>query len=297
MKMKTILVIGGTGRLAQPVVQALIRAGYMVRILTRSPKQSDNAVRWQPGTLEDQDSLRTAVQDIDAVYLNLPATLNPHARFIPEWHGLQNILEVLSPTVTLLKLSEIGATDDTEFTDLRYKYYAEQLIRNSGFPYLIFRPTWFMESLPLMLTRGRFIVYGGRQRSPIYWIAGQDYAKQVIKALQQAATFGNRIFTMQGLEALTFFEAAYRYARAVDKTLQPVSAPLWMLRVYGMFSRQMRFNYEVMRYYDHRHEVFEADETWSRLGKPTITIDQFAQGYKLHSGLQPENQQTAFTRK
>lgn len=274
--MKTILVIGGTGRLAQPVVKALVSSGYHVRILTRSPMPDTNGITWHVGSLQDRNSLMLASEGVAAVYLNLPATLHPSADFIPELHGMQNLLDVMSPQVLLLKLSEIGASDDQHFTDLRYKHLAEQMIINSGFPYIIFRPTWFMESLPLLLTRGRLIIYAGKQSSPIYWIAGQDYAMQVIAALRQASTVGNHVFTVQGPEALTFREAIRRYIHGTKDGLLSLSLPLWVLRIGGLFDIHTRFNYEVMRYYNYRQEVFEATETWALLGKPETTMDQFA---------------------
>ncbi len=272
--------IGGTGRIGQPVVRALVNAGHQVRVLTRDPARAralfPENVEWCAGDLRQPESIAAAMKDQTAVYINLPETTDPNAAFVAEKHGVENILRAVPRDALILKLSEIDAAETPHFHDLTFKFHAEEQIRASGNPYLIFRPTWFMESIPLVLLMKQQIMVVGKQPSPLYWIAARDFASQVVTALAKRKTIQNRTLNVQGAEAITFTEAARRYASVIGGGVRVTHLPLWVLRLSGLFSPAQKSAYELMAHYDRRRETFISTDTWSLLGKPTTTIEQFA---------------------
>jgi uncharacterized protein YbjT (DUF2867 family) len=281
--MKNILVIGGTGRIARPVVRELIQAGYSVRVMTRNPQKMRDLlppqVDWYTGDLQDKSALRGAMRGMDAVYINLPEIADPNADFIPEIHGTQAILETAPPNMLILKLSQMDAKETPNYHNLTFKFRAEAMIRASGLPYIIFQPTWFMDSLPLILTHGKSVMLVGEQPSPLYWIAGEDLGRQVVSAIRQHDAVKNRTFTIQGLEPLTFSQVGKRYADAMG--LRVTTLPLWGMRLAGVFSQQYKSDYQLMAYYNRHVETFTSHDTWDCLGKPTITLDRFIENWQI----------------
>lgn len=289
--MERILMIGATGKLGQPVLRALIAAGHSVRALVRDPARAaalpaDLAGRLdvRQGDLRDPASLEAAAQGISAVYLNLPTSTHPRAAFIPEQHGVANVLRVLPRDVLILKLSEIAVGEQATYHDLALKTEAETRIRSTGNPYIVFRPTWFMESLPLLLTRQDRVFVFGQQRHPLYWIAAQDYAAQVVAALRQRDRAQNHVFPVQGPEALTFAEAARRYVQAAGGGLRLSRMPLALLRLAGLINAEQREIYRLMAHYTQRRESFVSADTWALLGQPTTTIEAFAAEWRSAHG-------------
>jgi len=280
--MNTILVIGGTGRIARPVVRELVGAGYAVRVMTRKPPSANgglpNGIEWQVGDIQDKSALRDAMRGVGAVYINLPESPNPNAPFIPEFHGVQHIIETAPKNTLLIKLSQLNARELPHYHNLTFKARAEALIQASGFPYIIFRPTWFMESLPLILTQGKSVMYAGAQPIPLYWVAGADLGRQVVSAIRQRETVSNQILNVQGLEAFTFAQATRRYADAMG--LRVSQLPLWTLRLAGLFSPQMKADYQVLAHVNREPEPFISQKTWDSLGKPQITLDKFISDWK-----------------
>jgi uncharacterized protein YbjT (DUF2867 family) len=115
-------------------------------------------------------------------------------------------------------------------------------IKASGIPYTIFYPTNFMETLPQRHMSGNVLVMIGRALYCNYWIAGQDFGRQVAKsfAIPEAA---NREYYIQGPEPLTYDEAAERYVRALNKSPRRVRVPMWaragLSRPFGFNARMM----------------------------------------------------------
>jgi len=52
--------------------------------------------------------------------------------------------------------------------------------------------------------------------------------------------------------------------------------PLFLIRFLGAFSPAMNFNYNIMGTVLNYPETFKAQQTWSELGKPQTTLEQFA---------------------
>ena len=148
-------------------------------------------------------------------------------------------------------------------------------IKSSGIPYTIFYPTNFMETLAQRHSAGQLFVMLGRARFSNYWIAGSDFGRQVAKsfALPQAE---NREYYIQGPEPVTYDGAAVRYARALHRSPFVVRVPILAARLGGLFSDRLNFNANIMHTVLSYPEEFKAADTWSDLGKPTTTIEEFA---------------------
>src|SRR5215211_3894388 len=79
--------------------------------------------------------------------------------------------------------------------------HAEQAIAASGVPYTIFRPTYFMETLPRQI-RGRRAVVLGRQRRPFHLLAAADFAGMVSRSLSTPEAGGKHL-DVHGPQAFT----------------------------------------------------------------------------------------------
>jgi hypothetical protein len=84
----------------------------------------------------------------------------------------------------------------------------------------------------------------------------------------------NREYAVQGPEAMTYNEAAQRYARASGTPR--LTLPLFFIDIAGIASPSMRFNVRIMRTVLRYPETFQAEGTWRVLGKPSTTIEEFA---------------------
>jgi hypothetical protein len=67
-----------------------------------------------------------------------------------------------------------------------------------------------------------------------------------------------------------------RYAQALRRSPFVIRVPLWLARIGGLFSNSLSFNANIMGTVLSYPEEFKADQTWSDLGRPTTTIEEFA---------------------
>ncbi|MEH2177857.1 SDR family oxidoreductase [Nostoc sp.] len=277
-----IAVIGATGSLGKPVVQELVRAGFFVRAIARDPVKAQSLlvkeVEVIKGDLQDVDSLERAFYEMDAVYLNL-TTPSRKAAFYPERDGTKNVIQAAQAADLqhISKISGLGTrkVNETKWWQHQQKFEAEQAIIESGIPYTIFQPTFFMETL-LMLIRGKSLTLIGDPANPFYWIAGEDYGKQVVAALKSEQAHNKR-YAIQGLEPLTMKEAALRFIQVYDPTLKVSSIPLALVKMLGLFSDQMQLVSEAIGVLSKTKDEFVSRETWNELGQPQMKIEDFAQ--------------------
>lgn len=277
----TVLVIGAHGTLGRPVTRRLISEGYSVRALARDP---DRAFRLLPfeveilrGDVSNPEDIRSAAEGCGAVHINL-ATRNPRAKFKPELDGTLNVLKVLEerPGVIISKISGLGAEDTGgRWPDQDQKFQAEKAIASSGHPYLIWRPTWVMESLALFVRDGRFHLFV-KDSPPLFWVSGDDMGRWVAKALGEPRLH-NRVFNVQGPEAVGFRRAAERFIRAYDPSIRIKRQALLPLMMGGIFSGGLRQFSTLMRMTRKESRGFISEATWDLLGAPTLTIEDYVE--------------------
>lgn len=282
-QIEKIAVIGATGMLGMPVAIALMEAGFEVTALARNTEQARRtlpaAISIVQADARDEASLRTGLAGQDGLYLNLSVAPGegPHD-FHTEGQGLEHILSA-ARDAGIVRIGYLSAlihdTQDSDWWVLDLWRTALARIKTSGIPYTIFYPTNFMETLPQRHMSGNVLVMIGRALYCNYWIAGQDFGRQVARsfAIPEAA---NREYYIQGPEPLTYDEAAERYARALNKSPRRVRVPMWAARVIGLFSRSFGFNARMMSTVLNYPEEFKASEAWNDLGRPTTTVEEFA---------------------
>ena len=113
----------------------------------------------------------------------------------------------------------------------------------------------------------------------MWWIAGEDYGRQVANAFNTEKSL-NKDYVVQGSEPFTMQEAANIYVKNYTKeNLTVGSLPLGMVKFMSIFMSPLKFMAKFIPIMNNNIETFEAQNTWNELGKPQITIEKFARKY------------------
>ena len=283
---RTIAVIGATGRLGAPVATELAKT-FQVRALVRSPEKARAMlpanVEIVRADLRDVASLRAGLQGMHAIYLNLATeTADPDLPFYEEREGVANLLAAMRglDIQYIAKIGALGAYQPALGSLKRnmvpnlIRLDGHALIAASGIPHTFFAPTHYMELLPAMI-QGRALQWIGNTDVKVYWISVADYAQQVVKAFGQPDAMPTDV-PVQGPEAITVREAMRLFVANYDPTLKIRVAPLWVMRLIGLFNPRMRFVAHLFGYFGDHEDPFYAERTWKELGRPTTTLVEFA---------------------
>ncbi|GAB3698487.1 hypothetical protein GCM10027592_23590 [Spirosoma flavus] len=283
-----VAIIGATGMLGHPVTLELIRAGHTVRIIARDVAKA-NALFPQaevvPGDVKNVASLTDALQGMDAVYLNLSVKqTEKQSDFHTEGEGLVNLIQA-ARQAKIQRIAYLASivmryqeTNGFHWWAFDIKQNAVRLLKESGIPYSIFYPSCFMETISGQQRAGNMVLLIGRSAIKQWYVAAQDYGKQVAKALFLAKEGVPQEYVIQGPEPVTQLEAAERYVAAYSKEkLRVLTAPASLMKFVGWFNTMANYGWHITEAINKYPETFEAEQTWTDLGKPEITIEGFAQ--------------------
>ena len=273
-----ILVIGATGLAGSPVAKYLSTEGHQVRVMSRDLEtvrsRFDSSFEIVRGDVEDITSLTTATQDCEGVHINLDGKSDPDL----ERRGVENIVRVAKENEVKMLSYLSGATVTEEngwYPGTKAKLQAEAAIRSSGLAYVIFRSTFFMETLPRFVNNGRASIIG-TQPNLWRWVAVEDYARMVAKAY----TIPNlkREFYIYGPQALTMKNALQQHCNVVHSGMKVNSLPFWVAGMIAALSKDAGLQSAIsfFRYTEKTTEVGSADEANSLLGKPATTLIEWA---------------------
>jgi uncharacterized protein YbjT (DUF2867 family) len=277
---RTILVIGATGMLGEPVARRLQADSYRVRVLARSPDKArarfGDPFEVVGGDVQDLTSLGRALDGCQGVHINLPG-------FPPlEVDGTANVARCAARAgvarLTYLSGASVATRrpENAWFPLTRAKLDAEAAIRAAGVPYTIFQPTWFMESLRRFV-RGNWAGVIGRMPLPYHWVAASDYARIVSRAYDTAAA-ANKEFPVFGPEAYTMREALTRYCAIAYPNVRVRAIPFWLAWIIAILGRQkeLRAALPILRYCEKLGEEEDPAEANALLGAPTTTLDEWS---------------------
>ena len=157
--MAKVLVIGATGMLGRPIVVQLVLDGFDVRVLSTNLNKArayfGEDVEYAEGNVGNRESQKAAMQGCDYVYVNLKGgpTVKDYIRI--EEDGSRNIYYATAVETGIKKLVQISEARADErhefFIAHKVKVAAEKALKAAGLIYVILKPTWFCESLPLMV--------------------------------------------------------------------------------------------------------------------------------------------------
>lgn len=178
----------------------------MARTVEKAKSQLPESVEIVEGDLKEVSSIRSAAEGMDAIYMNLSWTdFNP--AFHPDYHGVVNVVQAVRerPDVLLAKISALSIQDTKgDWLDQDMKFKGEQVIKSGENPWLLFRPSWFMDTLSMVM-KGKTISKLGKNQPPLYWVAALDYAKTVVAAFRNEK-YRNEIVNIQGPESVSMDE-------------------------------------------------------------------------------------------
>ena len=218
----TYLITGATGDVGSKVVDLLIQRGHRPRVFVRDANKAqsrfDNRVDICLGDLANAESLRTALKDVDVLFLvnsgpEIPVR-DELAANIAKATGVRHLVKLSSMDVQ--QGLAIGAWHDR----------GEAAIRTSGIPFTFVQPTGFMSNL---LAWANSIKKEGLVRSSTgdgkrAFIHSDDIAAVATEALTTSNYLGQSL-PITGPEALSFAEVTATIATAIGKqlTFQPIS--------------------------------------------------------------------------
>jgi uncharacterized protein YbjT (DUF2867 family) len=211
--MQNILVTGATGVLGRAIVKTAIDAGLAVRQGVRNPSKADPAAEAVHLDYADSSTISPALEGASAVVLmappleaNAPALLGPVVT-AAEDRGVQHIVLI----------SAFGVNHN-EQAPMRI---VEHLVIDSGVPYTILRPNFFMENFS-----AGFLASSIRKQHAIYlaaadgktsFISVEDIAAAVTGALKRPLT--GKEFDLTGPAALDHSEVAKIISEASGRTV------------------------------------------------------------------------------
>lgn len=237
--MKVVSVVGGTGMLGVPVCKALQKNGFKVRVISRDIAKAEQTLgagfEYKQADLTKVAELKQALKGSHGIHIN--ASGNSKASYYKNHVlGTQNILEAVKgePIEFIGMISTASAyPEHDQRWDNKYKLEAEQLLKNSGLRYLVFMPSWFMETLNLFVQKQK-IVHIGPSTKGIHWISANDYAQIVADTYLNKAVRNQRI-PIFGPEALTMTTAIRLYAEHHQLKVQKL--PAWLTQVIGRLTK------------------------------------------------------------
>jgi uncharacterized protein YbjT (DUF2867 family) len=237
----TILVIGATGNVGRPTVQALLAKGESVRALSRSAEKLaalPDGVSGAIGDLETGDGLDAAFAGVDRLFL---ITANGETE---TKRGLNAVKAAKKAGVKrIVFLSGQNLDQEPAIPHFRSKLPVEQAIRDSGAEFTFLRPSFFNQT---DLSVAKVIKDYGVYAMPIGSIGQnrvdtRDIADCAVRALTEDGHAGAE-YELTGPDTVNGARAAQVYAKHfgrevhyggddVEKWAEPIQAymPPWLL--------------------------------------------------------------------
>jgi len=268
-----ILVIGASGMLARPVIKQMNKNGFDLRLFSRNVHESMfyNDHKIYQGDVFNVTDLQNAISGCDAIHISISR--------VNEADAVNAILDIAKRKEINLISYVSGCTVSEEnrwFRMIDNKFRAEQSLIKSDIPYIIFRPTWFFESLPLMIRRNKATVLG-KQPTPFRWIDADDFARIVCTAYLKPEA-RNKLFYVFGREPILMKDLLSDYCKAVHPDIKKVSsAPLGFMKFLSGLTKndELANAVELFSYFEKVKEPCNTKETELLLGKPEITFQKY----------------------
>ena len=242
LKESRVLVVGATGPLGSVIVRKLIATGVKVRALSRNqaalaqfaPEAEIAAV-----DLRDLQKLTEACRGVDQIVATATNNMGqgPTSPTRTDLSAYQNLCAAARNTGVrrLVYVSYRGVVQDAPVDIFRVKWYIEDAIRRSGVPYVMLRPTAFMDIwIDQMLAKGirekGVATIFGDGRNVSNYIAVDDVAEFAVKILSRPEVV-NEVVEVGGPSNLSQNDLATLVERRLNRPAKRRHVPVVAMRL------------------------------------------------------------------
>ncbi|MGC1454391.1 MAG: complex I NDUFA9 subunit family protein [Nitrospirota bacterium] len=239
-----ILVTGGTGFVGSHLIKRLRQGNVSVRAVVRNPDKaqalSDLGVDVVKGDISDAASLEKSTTGVERL-IHLVGIIQeaPGATFKDvHVNGTRNILEAArkSGVRHVFYQSALGTRPNAQSEYHKTKWAAEELVRASGIPYTILRPSLiygagdqFTIRLSEMIRLSPFLPIIGSGRSKLQPIFIDDVVTCILKTVTNECCL-NEIYEIGGPDQLSYEEVTVAIADAMGVRRPTLHLPLFFMK-------------------------------------------------------------------
>jgi uncharacterized protein YbjT (DUF2867 family) len=269
-----ILVLGATGNIGKPLVDALVAKGEAVKAASRSggPVGGAEGVRFD---YADPSTIPAALEGVDRVFVMLAA-------------GYTDPIGMLSPIVEaaaahgakVVLMTALGVDADD---NIPYRQVELKLIK-SGAPYVILRPNWFADNFHTFwkagVSAGHFGLPAGDGATS--FIDLRDLVAS-IAAVLTTDRFDGQAFAVTGPQALTYAQAAEILSKAIGRPVAyeaiDDAAFIAMLTSFGVPEAYATFLATIFYPVRQGWAAGVSDAVLTLTGRPPIALETYARDY------------------
>lgn len=238
-----VAVTGGTGYLGPAVVEELLKDGHDVVALEHKrpvPVADDKRLARVKGDVADEASLRRAFEGCDAV-VHLVAIIREKGDATFEKVHVEGTRHVVAAAKAagvrrFLLMSANGVDLGVDTAYFRTKREMERLVKEAGFAWTIFRPSYiagareggFDATFADVVDKFPVLPSFGGGRFEIQPVARRDVAVAFARALTRPASIG-KTYTLVGPDRMEWREYLQRLARVRGRKRALAYAPWWAM--------------------------------------------------------------------
>ena len=248
-----ILVTGASGKTGKAIVQALATMESVYAFVHREESVSDlkslGAVKVIVGDLRDETAIRTAMQNIRAIYHICP-------NMIPDEKVIGNLVisEARKARVEHFVYHSVLHPQIEEMNHHWQKLRVEEILFESGIPFTILQPAPYMQNL---LANWKSIIDDGILRVP-YSIESKfsfvDLADvaEAAKIVLTESTHQNAIYELAGTIPASHVEVAKIFSKVLKRDVKAEKMEIrdWRLGVTGLSEYALENLVRMFEYYD-----------------------------------------------
>jgi uncharacterized protein YbjT (DUF2867 family) len=222
---KMILVTGATGNAGAQVVRALVEEGQDVRAFVRDSDRGyalfGEAVELAVGDFADPQSVRTALEGVDAVFLSCAD--DPRR---VEWETAAIDAAAATGVRRIVKLSSIAAEPGSPVAFWDWHGRVERHLRHSGVSSTVLRSSVYMTNV---LAGAEQVAHEGRLYAPagearIAMIDPRDVGAAAAAVVSTPGHDG-RTYVLTGPQAITYAQVAAELSAAAAREVEFIDLP------------------------------------------------------------------------
>ncbi|OQP61296.1 hypothetical protein A3860_06185 [Niastella vici] len=226
-----ILVTTATGHLGTATIEALLKKSVpasqiagLVRDEQKAATLAAKGITLRKGDYHNTASLEQAFKGIDTLVFISSGSMEDR---VGQHRNVVNAAKT-SGVKHIIYTSVLKASGTLKFTAGIDHYHTENLLKESGIPYTIFRNTFYIEVLPMLfgpaLQSGQWYYAAGNAK--VNLAARTDMAEGIANVAIAPASHANKIYEIAGNQSYTFAEIAGVVSKAVGKKVDYIPVPV-----------------------------------------------------------------------